>query len=112
MAGSRVNGKALTDRLKMSILGIGVSVVGVAIVVANVVTSRSLWLSPMFERSQKVAQTVFIWIVPGAFVAVRHLLHESDDRRAPIDPTIHPDYSYRDDPGGGSHGHGGDGGHV
>jgi len=96
----------------MSIFGIGVSVVATAIIVANILTSRSLWLSPMFETSQKIAQTVFIWILPGAFVAIRHLLHESQDKPDPRDQTIHPDYSYREDMGGGSHGHGGDGGHL
>jgi hypothetical protein len=96
----------------MSIQGIGLTALGVALAVANVVTVRSLWLSPIFEKSQKVAQSVLIWIVPGFFVVVRHLLREPSGTTGSVDPTTSRDSGYTADPTGYSHGHGdGDGGH-
>jgi hypothetical protein len=48
--------------------------VGAAVAVANALTTRRLWTSAMFERSQKVAQTAMIWLLPGSFVVTRLLL--------------------------------------
>ena len=47
-----------------------------AVVVAtiNLRTMRRLWASTVFERSQKIAQTVLLWMVPGSFFVVRHVL--------------------------------------
>src|SRR5580704_17273051 len=96
----------------MSIQGPGLVVLVVAVVVANVVTIRARWLSPLFEKSQKVAQSVLIWIVPGAFVVVRHFLHEPSGSSQYVDPTVHRADGYADDPTSVMHGHGdGDGGH-
>jgi hypothetical protein len=90
----------------------GLVAVGVAVAVANIVTTRSLWRSPIFERSQKVAQTALIWIVPGSFVVVRHLLREPARVIDFADPTVHRSYGFADDPTAHNHGHGdGDGGH-
>ena len=96
----------------MSIQGVGLVLLAVALAVANVATMRSLWLSPLFERSQKVAQSELIWIVPGSFVVVRHLLREPSGSTDSADPTVHRDSGYADDPSLYDHGHGhGDGGH-
>ena len=40
----------------------------------NVVTMRRLWRSVLFERSQKIAQTILLWLVPGSFTVVRHYM--------------------------------------
>lgn len=40
----------------------------------NVVVSRRLWRSPMYERSQRIAQGVLIWLVPGSAFFVNWLL--------------------------------------
>jgi hypothetical protein len=95
----------------MSIQGVGLAVLGAALAVANVVTMRSLWLSPLFERSQKVAQSVLIWVAPGSFVVVRHLLREPSGTADSGDPTVHRDSGYADDSTLYNHGHNDGGGH-
>lgn len=67
-------------------IGIGVGL-AIAIVVANVVILRRLWASPMFGRSQKLAQTILIWLIPGSFLAVRHFLIPPRDDFTD-DPTV------------------------
>jgi len=97
-----------------------------ALVAANVITTRRLWASSIFEAGQKIAQTVLVWLVPGSFFLVRHVLGEQRARRAfnSSDPTQSPDrrspygdaaawthHHSWDTSGGGSHGGGfGDGG--
>ena len=56
------------------------------VVVVNLVTLRRLWASPIFERPQKIAQTILLWVVPGSFLAVRYVLREQRVRRS-VDPT-------------------------
>lgn len=46
------------------------TVVGVVAAI-NVSTMRRVWASAVFERSQKLAQTVVLWLVPGSFFLVR-----------------------------------------
>ncbi len=46
------------------------------VVVVNLVTLRRLWASPIFERPQKIAQTILLWVVPGSFLSVRYVLRE------------------------------------
>lgn len=84
---------------------------GVAVAIANALTTRSLWRSSMFERSQKIAQTVLIWLVPGMFVFTRHLVRGAPDCADSSDPTVHREHGYADDPAGYHHGPGDDGGH-
>jgi hypothetical protein len=50
--------------------------VGGLVVFMNTVTTRRLWASPIFETSQKVAQTVLIWLVPGSMAVVWNILRE------------------------------------
>lgn len=59
---------------------------GAIIVFMNTVTTRRLWGSAIFERSQKIAQTVLIWIVPGSVIVVWNILREprSDERDSTV----------------------------
>ena len=91
-----------------------VTVLGTALAVANLATSRALWRSQSFERPQKVAQTFLMWIVPGAFLIVRFAIRDSVPGRLADGPTSDPTVSrdpgyYTDNPTGFHHGHG-DGG--
>jgi hypothetical protein len=84
--------------------------IGAAVAAANAFTTRALWASPMFERSQKVAQTVLIWVLPGSFVFTRHFVRGTADR-ADGDPTVSRDDRILEDPSAFNHGHGDFGGH-
>jgi hypothetical protein len=90
---------------------VGIIGAGLAVAVANGLTTRALWSSPMFDRSQKIAQTVLIWLVPGLFAVTRHLVHAMADSGDASDPTVHREQGYADDPTVYHHGHGDDGGH-
>jgi len=86
---------------------------GTAVAIANTLTTRALWASPMFDRSQKVAQTALMWLLPGTFLVTRHFVRGGFDRSVP-DPTVPPDYGIPEDPTHYNQGHvsdGGDGGH-
>ena len=92
-----------------------VTVLAIAVAVANAATGRALWRSQLFERSQKIAQTILMWLVPGTFVIVRFALRDSTlghtARADTSDPTINRDQGYyTDNPTAFNHGHG-DGGH-
>ena len=95
----------------MSLQAIGLAALAAALTLANVVTTGSLWLSHLFEKPQKIAQTVMIWIVPGSFIVVRHFLREPSRSVDSSDPTVSRD-STSVDVTGDSHGHGGGGGHF
>jgi hypothetical protein len=71
--------------------------IALVVLVANVATMRRLWASQIYERSQKTAQTVLVWVAPGTVFLVRHLLAERQGGRSvdPLDPTA----------GGASHGY-------
>ena len=58
-------------------------VCGIAGLVAaiNVVTTKRLWASPIFERPQKIAQSVLLWLIPGSFFVVRQALVDHLPRR-------------------------------
>ena len=51
-------------------------VTGVVVVFVNVVATLRLWRSAVFERPQKVAQTILMWLVPGSVIIVWNLLGE------------------------------------
>jgi hypothetical protein len=61
-------------------------VAGLVIAFANVVTTRRLWASAIFETSQKVAQTALMWLVPGSVIVVWNVLREPGLGSEP-DPT-------------------------
>jgi hypothetical protein len=83
-----------------------------ALALLNARVTVRLWRHPLFERGQKVAQTVLLWIVPGMFLVVGHLVGPARSRRlgATADPTIGD--AFNTDVGslsqfGDGHGHGG-----
>src|ERR1051325_10636243 len=47
-----------------------------ALVFVNLVTTRRLWASAVYETSQQVAQTVLLWLIPGSFIVVWYFLRE------------------------------------
>jgi hypothetical protein len=47
---------------------------------------RPLWTSPVLERSQKIAQMVLMWLVPGSYLAVRQAIAPGREP-APEDAT-------------------------
>jgi hypothetical protein len=63
--------------------------VGLVVAAVNVATTRRLWASAMFERPQKIAQTVLLWLVPGSFLLVRYLLDDTVPKRRQSD-SAHP----------------------
>jgi hypothetical protein len=98
------------------------SIVGVAavvVVVANVATTRRLWASAIFERPQKIAQSILLWLVPGSVFVVRAVLREQTGRsllsRDPTAENIHEQFgsgvwvSAHDNVVGGGGGGGGGG---
>ena len=69
---------------------------GLACAVVNVVTTRRLWRSIMFERTQKILQTVLLWLIPGSFIAVRYVLAQHQPPPS-IDSTADgPDTAFAD----------------
>lgn len=110
---------AVASRGRVTLLetvGVEVLIVGSVgcLATANAVTTRSLWRSPLFDRPQKVAQTILLWLVPGAFVFVGHLLRDpmkGPSRAVEGDPTVSRLEGYCDDnpslsnhgPDGGGH---------
>lgn len=95
----------------MTLMSASIIGAAVAAAIANGRTTRALWLSPVFERSQKIAQTVLIWLVPGMFVVTRYLVRGGAERAGASDPTVRRDHGYADDPTVFFYGHGDDGGH-
>jgi hypothetical protein len=85
-----------------------------ALGVVNAVTMRRVWASPIFERPQKIAQSVLIWLLPGSFVLVRHALtdHRAGRSTASDEMTFHNEASFSAEGhiGGGGHTSGGGGG--
>jgi hypothetical protein len=96
--------------------------VGVVVVFINAITTRRLWASAIFETSQKVAQTLLIWLVPGSVAVVWNILREprlgnEEDSTAGgaalvVDWVLaaHANASHHGG-AGGHHAGGGDGGH-
>jgi hypothetical protein len=72
----------------MSGVGIWIGVAGVGFVAMNVATTRRIWRSAAFERSQKIAQTALVWLLPGSFILVGAVLSERPPKQL-RDPTVH-----------------------
>jgi hypothetical protein len=49
---------------------------GATLLLANVVATKRVWASDLFERSQKTAQTILLWLVPGFVFVVWGVLRE------------------------------------
>jgi hypothetical protein len=63
--------------------------VGASLLAAwNAVVTRRLWQSPMYERSQRVAQTLLLWLLPGAAILVNWVLRGMPDKRPDLDPNF------------------------
>jgi hypothetical protein len=55
---------------------------GGALFAMNVVATRRLWASAMFERGQKIAQTALLWLLPGSVFLIWAVVREPTiDRR-------------------------------
>lgn len=52
----------------------------------DLAATRRIWTSAQLERTQKIAQTVLVWLVPGAFIAVRYALDPPAEPND--DPTV------------------------
>jgi hypothetical protein len=75
----------------MWIVVAGMFVVAAGLAAGNAVATVRLWRSPLVEVHQKVAQTVLIWLLPGMFVAVAHLIRDpltGGGRGGTMDPTV------------------------
>jgi len=81
---------------------------------ANALTTRKLWRSSLFEHPQKVAQTILMWLAPGAFLFVGYLLRDplaNPSGAIDADPTVNRERGYYEDnpslfnqgPDGGGH---------
>ncbi len=55
---------------------------GAVVAAVNIATMRRLWASPVFERPQKIAQSVVLWLLPGSFILVRRVLVDHLPRRS------------------------------
>jgi len=94
-----------------------------ALLFANVVATRQVLASDLFETSQKVAQTILLWLVPGFVFVVWGILREGrrgqQGDRAIGGSTLVVDWIVRSAGGLADHGDGGghhhdrhhDGGH-
>jgi hypothetical protein len=65
---------------------LGLIVVGI-LATANVVVTRRLWRSAAYERGQRIAQTLLIWLVPGGALFVNRVMSADDHYDRSIDPT-------------------------
>jgi len=84
---------------------------GAVVAAMNIATMRRLWASPVFERPQKIAQSVVLWLLPGSFILVRRVLVDHLPRRSlgPDDSNVSNEglQRYDETVGHGGHGFGG-----
>jgi hypothetical protein len=59
---------------------------GLLLLTFDLAATWRIWTTPQLERPQRIVQTILIWLVPGAFVAVRYLLNPP--REPYSDPTV------------------------
>jgi len=63
-------------------------VVGVSLLAAfNAVVTRRVWRSAMYERAQRIGQTLLLWLLPGAAILVNWVLQGTPDKGRTLDPT-------------------------
>jgi len=65
---------------------VGAATFGFALAFWNARVTVGLWRSAVYERSQLVAQTALIWLIPGSAFVVAAVLKSGAPRR-PHDPT-------------------------
>ena len=74
-------------------LWIGIALFGIALATLNVWGTLRIWRSGVYENGQLVAQTVLIWILPGAAIAIVSLLsgdrarHDDSTAANPLEPN-------------------------
>jgi hypothetical protein len=62
---------------------------GASLLVAlNAVVTRRLWQSPMYEQSQRIGQTLLLWLLPGTVFLVNWVLRGMPEKRPALDPTL------------------------
>jgi hypothetical protein len=84
------------------VLEVVVAAVGLLLGALDVAATRRIWRSRELERPQQIAQTILVWLLPGAFLAVRYELDPPPEPKN--DPTVP---RIDDSPtrwGGGGHG--------
>jgi hypothetical protein len=64
---------------------------GLLLTAGNVVVTVRLWRSEMFERSQQIAQTAMLWLIPGSAIVVTWFLREPSRKQPSDDPTYSND---------------------
>jgi len=69
------------------VLWVGITFVGLAVAALNIWGTLRIWRSGVYEPGQLVAQTAFIWILPGAAIAVVSMLSGDCPRLAGDDST-------------------------
>jgi hypothetical protein len=60
---------------------------GVFLATWNIVVTKRLWHSPMYERPQRIAQTTIMWLVPGMAFFVNWLLMGMPEKSPQLDPN-------------------------
>ena len=68
------------------VIDVVATLLGLLLFGLDLTATRRIWRSAQLERTQKVAQTVLVWLVPGAFVAVRYALDPPTEPQE--DPTV------------------------
>ena len=63
-----------------------VAALGLLLAALDVAATRRIWRSLELERPQQIAQTVIVWLLPGAFLAVRYELDAPPEPKN--DPTV------------------------
>ena len=69
---------------------VGITLVGLAVAALNVWGTLRIWRSGIYERGQLVAQTAFIWILPGAVIAVVSMLSSDNPRHSGDSTSANP----------------------
>jgi hypothetical protein len=71
---------------RLVVLEIGGALFGLALLVSNVRATYWIWTSQALESPQKIAQTILVWLLPGAFLAIRYELNPPPEPED--DPTV------------------------
>jgi hypothetical protein len=69
-----------------TLIDVIVGLTGLLLLLVDLDAKRRIWRSPQLERSQRIRQTILVWLLPGAFVAVRYAL--APPREPYSDPTV------------------------
>lgn len=70
---------------------IAIATGGLLLALGNIVVTRRLWRSQLYERSQQIAQTAMLWLLPGTAMIVNWFLREPSRKDPATDPTYSND---------------------